>query len=248
MNLDPIYGYKSFKTVKTIRTPYDMPEFPESDILYWLDFSGRLELPYEINVPDGGLYLRGNGYELTGIGSSEDSFTLFTGDMSGNIFLQDIYVQVDGVGSKVFDCTNANGNSAVRLLAVNFYDCSSLGELTGYRQIEAADVGLFGGSPELTLSGSMNGCLIEKFLVAGLNPDFTGSLFKVGTGLLFSNRFRTNMRADIPIGANISDMVSSNFSDSSLLQINGGSFARNGVIDSGDNQFFPNLDPEDLVC
>jgi len=30
--------------------------------------------------------------------------------------------------------------------------------------------------------------------------------------------------------------------------MNGGQYSRNGVVSSGDNQLFPNLDPEDLVC
>ena len=56
------------------------------------------------------------------------------------------------------------------------------------------------------------------------------------------------MRVDLPANASFCDFSSSNFLDSSLCQMNGGQFSRDGVVSSGDNNFFPNLDPEDLVC
>ena len=110
------------------------------------------------------------------------------------------------------------------------------------------NTGRFGGTPELTLSGNINGYRITTSIVRGLNAGFTGSLFKAGTALSFSNRFLTDMNCDLPAGANVSDFSPSNFQAPSLVQISGGVFSRDGVISTGDNQLFTNLDPDDLVC
>lgn len=237
---------KTPETIVYVKEASDMPVNPSSDVTYWLDFSGLIEVS-EITVPAGGLFIRGNSSDQTGIGSTEDNFTLFNG-VGGNVFLRDVYVTVSGSGSQVNDLTDATGNSAYECVGVNFYGCTSLGELNGYRQFSLLNYGAFGGSPELTLSGNMNGVFIDTCLTRSLDVSFSGSLFKSGTGLSLSSRFRSNMRVDLPANASFCDFTSSNFEDSSLLQINGGQFSRDGVISSGDNGFFPNLDPEDLVC
>ena len=233
-------------TVVWVKSASDMPANPSSDVLYWLDFAGLLEVD-EITVPAGSLFLRGMQSDLTGIGSTADNFTLFNGVGSGNVFLLNVYIEVTGTNSQVFDVADS-GASAAEFNSVNFYNCSSLGEIDGYRQLSMLNCGLFGGSPELTLSGSMNGIFIDTCLTRGLDAGFTGSLFKAGTGLTLDSRFRSNMRVDLPAGASFCDFTPANFLDSSLCQMNGGQYSRNGVINSGDNNFFPNLDPEDLVC
>lgn len=191
--------------------------------------------------------MRGTQSDLTGIGSTSDNFTLFRGVGSGNVFLSNIYVSVTGSGSKVNDLSNS-GSSAYEMLSVNFYGCTSLGSLDGYRQLSMLNCGLFGGSPEITLSGSMNGIFIDTCLASGLDSGFSGSLLKAGSGLTLASRFRSNMRVDLPSNASFCDFSTSNFLDSSLCQMNGGQYSRNGVVNSGDNNFFPTLDPDDLVC
>lgn len=247
-SLWPIYGSRQFDAVQTIRTPFDMPANPSSSVLYYLDFAGLLEMNYSINVPAGGLFMSGHNLEMTGIGSTSDNFTLFTGAGAGNVFLSDMFLTTSGANSQVFGLTDVDGTHAIELNNINFTGCTSRGEITNYRQVLERNIGVFGGSPQLTLSGAMGGLRATTYIVRGLDSGFTGSLYAAGTGLTFSNRFLTDMNCDLPAGASISDFTSGNFLDSSLLQVHGGIFSRNGVINSGDNQFFPNLDPEDLVC
>lgn len=237
---------KTPDTIAWVKSASDMPTNPRSDVEYWIDYNGLLEVD-EITVPSGGLFIRGTQSDLTGIGSTADNFTLFSGAGAGNVFISNIYISVTGANSKVNGLSDSGG-SAMEMLSVNFYGCSSLGELDGYRQVSMLNCGIFGGSPELTLSGSMNGIFIDTCLTRGLDAGFTGSLFKAGTALTLDSRFRSNMRVDLPSGASFCDFSTSNFLDSSLCQMNGGQYSRNGVVSSGDNQFFPNLDPEDLVC
>ena len=256
--LYPIYGgsgggvtesellAKTPSTIVWVKSPEDMPTNPVSTVQYWIDYAGLLEVD-EITVPSGGLFIRGTQSDLTGIGSTADNFTLFNGVGSGNVFLFNIYVSVTGANSRVNDLSD-NGESAYEMVNVNLYNNSSLGELSGYRQLSMINTGVFGGSPELTLSGTMNGIFIDTCLTRGLDSGFTGSLLKAGTGLTLDSRFRSNMRVDLPAGASFCDFSPSNFLDSSLCQMNGGQYSRNGVINSGDNNFFPNLDPDDLAC
>lgn len=233
-------------TIVWVKSSSDMPTNPVSTVQYWIDYAGLLEVE-EITVPAGGLFLRGTQSDLTGIGSTEDDFTLFSGIGAGNVFLLDVYVEVTGVNSQVFDIADS-GESAAEFNSVNFYNCSSLGELDGYRQLSMVNTGLFGGSPELTLSGAMNGIFIDTCLTLGLDSGFSGSLFKAGTALTLGSRFRSNMRVDLPASASFCDFSPSNFLDSSLCQMNGGQYSRGGVVNSGDNNFFPNLNPENLAC
>lgn len=233
-------------TIVWVKSASDMPSNPVSTVQYWIDYAGLLEVN-EITVPEGGLFIRGSQSDLTGFGSTADNFTLFNGENAGNVFLFNVYVSVTGANSRMNNLTSSGGK-AYEMVNVNLYDCASLGEIDGYRQFSLINLGSFGGKPELTLSGSMNGIFINTCLTLGLDSDFTGSLFKEGTGLTLSNRFRSNMRADLPAGASFCDFSPSNFLDSSLCQMNGGQYSRNGAINSGDNGFFPNLNPEDLAC
>lgn len=245
--LNTAYGTNTFESQVQIRSGAAFPLNPRSDVLYFID--GIVDFGSKpINVPTGGIYLAGHGNEISGITSSIDNYSLFTGATGGNIFFRSMFISIAGLNSKVFDVTSATGNEAIEFYEVNFNDCTSLGEITNYRQMLEFNTGRFGGTPELTLSGNINGYRITTSIVRGLNAGFAGSLFKAGTALSFSNRFLTDMNCDLPAGANVSDFSPSNFQAPSLVQISGGVFSRNGVISTGDNQLFTNLDPDDLVC
>lgn len=245
--LSRIYSERQFQDVVTIRDKRDFPLAPKSDILYFFD--GQVDMEDKpINVPSGGLFMAGHGAELSGVYSSSDNYTLFVGATAGNLFYHDMFVDVTGTGSKVYDLTSATGNEAVEIERVNFNGCTSLGDLYNYRQVLELNTGRFGDTPELTLHGSMDGYRASTTIVRGLDSGFTGSLFKAGTDLSFSNRFLTDMNCDLPSGASVADFTIENFEAPSLMQVQGGIFSRNGVVSTGDNQFFPSLDPEDLVC
>lgn len=233
-------------TIVFVKSQSDMPSAPRSDVQYWIDYAGLLEVN-EITVPSDGLFIRGTHPDLTGIGSTEDDFTLFSSETAGNVFLKDIYVTVSGTGSKILDTTDPTNNSAVEFNGVNFYDCSSIGNVTDYRQFSMTNVFLVGGKPEVTFSGSMNGIYIDTALGLNFDSDWSGSLFNEGTDLTLSSRFFSNMRIDLPTNASFCNFRTANFLDSSLCQMERGQYSRNGVVNSGDNNFFPNLDPSDLV-
>ena len=82
---------------------------------------------------------------------------MFDGATAGNVFFQDLSLEVTGTASQVFDLTNSSGFSAVELVRVNFNNCTAIGELNGYRQGLETNTGRFGGTPELTLSGTWLG-------------------------------------------------------------------------------------------
>ena len=245
--LNTAYGNKTFEKQVQIRSGASFPLNPRSDVVYFID--GIVDFGSKsINVPYGGIYLSGHGKNISGIKSTESNYSLFTGNYSGDIFFKAMFIEVSGTNSKVFNVTSLTGNEAIEIDEINFNNCSSLGEATNYRQFLETDTGRFGGTPELTLSGNVDGYRITTSIVRNLDPTFSGSLFKSGTGLSFSNRFLTDMKCDLPTNANVSDFSTSNFQFPSTMQIQGGIFSRNGAINTGDNVFFPNLDPENLVC
>lgn len=251
-SLSPIYGNQYFEQVRTVTSKNEMPSFPESNVLYFIDPpNGFLDMQEKsITVPNGGLFISGHNLELSGMGSTSDGITLFIGDNAGNVFFKDMYVSVSGVGSEVYDITSATGQEAIEMVNFNYLNCTSLGTWNGFRQALESNTGRFGGRPSITLAGTWSGGYrATTTIVRDLDSDMTEPLFKAGAGFNMSSRFLTDMNADIPTNASIADFSGSNFNSPSLLQVRGGIFTRNGgQPNSGDNQFFPNLEPDDLVC
>lgn len=203
-----------------------------------------------VEVPAGGINISGYNFDLSQLISTEDNYTMFMSPIggSGNVLPKDIGISVSGATSKVYDLTAATGNEAFEFQRVNYNGCTSLGEITNYRQGLENGTGRFGGTPELTLSGVwLGGYSISDSIVRGLT-DGVYSLFKAGTGFAMSSRFKSNMNIDLPASASYFDFSDTNFPNSSTLQLNSMIISRDGVFDANDANLTPNIDNANLAC
>lgn len=210
-----------------------------------INFSG-----VSIEVPATGIFISGYNLDLSKMDCADNSYTMFTSPVggSGNVFIKDLTITVSGTSSKVFDLTDATGFDAAEFVRVNWNDCTSIGELNGYRQGLESGTGRFGGTPELTLSGTwLGGYFIDTSIVRSLT-DGSYSLFKAGAGFSMASRFRTNQNIDLPASASFFDFSPSNFINPSTVQVVDAIVSRNGVFDSTDSNITPNINQSDLVC
>ncbi|MBL4940365.1 MAG: hypothetical protein JKY81_01730 [Colwellia sp.] len=155
----------------------------------------------QITVPQGGLTLCGQGFNITGLFSSNTSYTMFIDDgvFSGDLFLDNIDIRVDGTGSQVFDLDNAENSNALELDKVNFTRCKDLGLVDNYRQILMTGMGFvyFGASgvvKGLTIDGAMSGGMtILTSITLGQQSGVT--LFQGGASLSIGGSLRSDMNA-----------------------------------------------------
>lgn len=211
-----------------------------------IDFTGT---GLNITVPAGGVNIVGATFDVSKLICSDATYTMFDSEVggSGDILGMDYAVEVTGVGSQVYDLTDATGFNAFEFSRINYNNCSSLGEITGYRQGLESGTGRFGGAPELTLSGSWaGGYFIDASIVRGLdNAAYT--LFKAGAGFVMASRFRSNQNIDLPALASFLDFAPSNFTNPSTLQLENCLVTRNGIADASDANLTPNIDATELV-
>lgn len=203
----------------------------------------------QIQVPAGGLNLSGYNFDLSQLVSSQDNYTMFISAPggSGNVLGKDYGIEVSGANSQVYNLTSATGFDAFEFARINYNNCSSLGTINGYRQGLETGTGRFGGSPELTLSGTwLGGYFIETSIVRSLD-DGAYSLFKAGAGFTMSSRFRSNQNVDLPASVSYLDFAPSNFVNPSTLQLEGMILTRVGVFDATDANYTPNITAGDLV-
>ena len=200
-----------------------------------------------VTVPSTGIFIKGYNLDLSFLTCSDNSYTMFDSATAGNVFFQDITVTTSGTASQVFDLTDATGFNAVELVRVNFNDCTAIGELNGYRQGLETNTGRFGGTPEMTLSGTwIGGYFIDVSIVRSLT-DGGYTLYKAGTGFTMNSRFRTNQNIDLPASASFFDFAPSNFANPSTVQIQGALVSRNGSFDATDTNITPNITQADLA-
>ena len=240
-----------FDAVISIKNKSDFPPTLSSTKLYIID--GEVDLgDTSLEVPANGLYISGHGLNISSLKSSADNYTMFTSPVggSGDVLFSNLTLSPSGAGSQLLDLVSKDGMTAIEFTVVNFSNCSSLGTVDNYRQGLEDNSGRFGGKPELTLKGEwLGGYRVTTSITRALDSDFTGSLFKAGTGFTMNSRFLSDMNCDLPTNASFADFSPSNFTAPSLVQMRGAIMTRDGQDpQSGDNQFFPNLDPEDLVC
>lgn len=203
----------------------------------------------QITVPSGGLNIRGYTMEISGLMSSEGSYTMFISDVggSGDIIGQDFFISVTGTSSQVYDISDVDGTNAIEVLKLNYNDCTSLGTIDGYRQGLETDTGRFGGTPTLTLSGNWaGGYRLTTSIVRGLDSGMTGSIFEAGGGFVMSSIFLTDINLDLPSSASFLDFTAGNFPNPSTLQLHGCLIARNSVLDAEDPNILPNIDQSEL--
>lgn len=245
LNTDSVIIVKQSNIATTIGTTIDSTKVYLLDGV--IDFTGT---GLSITVPVGGINIVGYTFDVSKLICSDDSYTLFNSGVgdSGGINGDNYAIEITGSSSQVYDLTDSTGNNAIELVKVNYNDCTSLGELNGYRQAIESGTGRFGGKPQLTLSGTWSGgYFIDTSLVRGLT-DGTYSLFKEGASFTMASRFRSNQNIDLPASASILDFTGSDFLNSSTLQLHEVIVTRSGSFNSSDTNLTPNITASNLAC
>jgi hypothetical protein len=234
-----------------VRNASDLSGSLDSTKEYFID--GVIDMTgtgISIEVPSGGLQLAGYSFDVSKIICSDTSYTLFTSPVggSGNLLGKDYAIEVTGASSKVYDLVADTGFEAFEFSRINYNDCTSLGEIDGYRQGLESGTGRFGGSPNLILSGTwLGGYFIDTSIVRSLDSGFSGALYEEGTSFVMNSRFRSNQNIDLPANAAFFDFQNSNFVNPSTVQLVQCIISRNGAFDSTDSNITPNISRIDLV-
>lgn len=214
-----------------------------SDVDYFID--GVIDMQGQsITVPAGGLYMSGHNFDISRLESSVDNYDMFISPSggSGNILTRDMAISTSGVNSKVWNIYGVTGNEAIEFEKVNFNNCTSLGNILNYRQYLEVGTGRFGGTPELTFSGTWGGARISTSIVRGMSN--LGALFKAGAGLTFSGRFITDINCNLPTTGALLDFGLSNFLNDESLVIQGAYITRNFALNPNDSGLTPNISSE----
>lgn len=176
----------------------------------------------QIRVPQGGITINGNGFDVSKLISSEDNYDMFIVDdtYSGNIFLTGLAVSVTGTSSRVHNLDNQENFGAVEWNDINFDNCTSLGVIDNYRQGLSRNVAFFNPSDGLEMGGAwLGGFAITDTIVINLPANTT--LFKAGSGFLIGSSFRSDMNAiSIDDTATVFDFAPSNFIEDGSFQLN----------------------------
>lgn len=164
-----------------------------SDKTYIVD--GTVDMGAQaITVPEGGLSISGvsGGRDTSVLTSSENSYTMFITDTySGDLVMSGLTITTDGTSSQVFDLDNNGNGNGIDIDCVNFTSCTSLGELTAYRQLLLNVIGFISISDGLTVSGTWSGGISVINSIAISFPAAT--LFKEGTSLVIQGSVRSNI-------------------------------------------------------
>ena len=206
----------------------------------------------QITVPTTGITLKGYSFDISGLTSSEDNYTMFISESiaigSGNVLGSDYLISVTGAASKVYELYDTTGFNAFEFQRVNYNDCTSLGDIYDYRQGLETGTGRFGGSPSLTLHGIWGGGYrITTSIVRSLAGTMTEPLFKEGLLFQMNSRFLTDINVDLPTLAPLLDFQPVNFPNSSTLQIRNAIISRDGNVNPNDTNITPNISEIDLA-
>lgn len=202
-----------------------------------------------IEIPSGGINIKGYDFNISGLTSSESGYTMFTSPVggSGDILWMDFKIEVTGVGSQVLDVVADTGGEAYEIERINFNNCTSKGEIDGYRQGLESGTGRFGGTPNLILSGTWaGGYFIDVSIVRGLT-DGSYALYEEGTAFIMASRFRSNQNIDLNATVAFLDFSPANFENSLTLQLDGCLISRNGIFDLTDSTIIPNISQTDIA-
>lgn len=224
---------------KIVRDASDFDDPLSPTVQYFID--GHIDMgATQLNVGSGGANINGLSFGVSQISSAANGYTLLNGASVGNVFINDVEIITSGAGSSVFNLTDSDGTHTIEMGGVNFTNCSSLGEINGFRQGLEFNTGRFGGSPNLTMSGTMNGYRVSTSIVRGI---LNGTdLFTAGIGLLFSGRFISDLNVDMPATGALFDFSDANFVNDESLIISRAFATRNGVADASDATLTPNID------
>ena len=219
---------------------------------YFLD--GAIDMgSTSITVPPTGITLRGYSFDISGIYSSANSHSIFVSETpligSGNVLLTELYLSATGLSSKVYDLYDATGFNAIEVNKVNYIDCTSIGDLYGYRQGLETGTGRFGGSPSLTLHGTwLGGFRISTSIVRNMSDTTVEPLFKQGTNFVMNSRFLTDINCDLGDLQPLLDFDDSNFPNPSTLELVDIILTRGGVVNPQDTNLSPNISAANLSC
>ena len=219
---------------------------------YFLD--GAIDMgTTQITIPTTGISLLGLSFDISGLYSSEDNYTMFISESiaigSGNLLGADYYVSVTGTNSKVYEIYDATGFNAFEFQRINYNDCTSLGDIYDYRQGLESGTGRFGGSPSLTLHGVwVGGYRITTSIVRSMSDVTTEPLFKAGTLFEMNSRFLTDINCDLGDLQPFCDFAPADFPNESTIQFKGVIMTRGGIANSNDTNITPNLSASDLSC
>lgn len=222
----------------------------DSTKVYFLD--GFIDVANNpITVPVDGINIAGFSFNVSGLTSSQDGFTMFISESiaigSGDVIGKDYKITVDGAGSKVYELYDGTGNNAFEFERINYINCTSLGDLYDYRQGLESGTGRFGGSPSLTLHGLWSGGYrITTSIVRGLAGTMTEPLFKEGTLFQMNSRFLSDINCDLPTLAPLFDFQPLNFPNSSTVQLRGCEITRDGAYNATDPNITPNMSQADI--
>ena len=206
-----------------------------------------------ITVPATGMTILGLSFDISGLTSSADNYTMFVSESiaigSGNLLGADYYISVTGTNSKVYELYDATGFNAFEFQRINYNDCTSLGDIYDYRQGLESGTGRFGGSPSLTLHGLWRGGYrITTSIVRSMSDTTTEPLFKAGTLFQMNSRFLTDINCDLGDLQPFCDFTSSDFPNESTVQFKGVIMTRGGIANSDDANITPNLSPSGICC
>lgn len=210
----------------------------------------------QITVPSTGMTLKGFSFDVSGLTSSEDNYTMFIsasiggdGNGSGNLLGMDYFMSVTGAGSKVYELYDDTGFNAFEFQRINYIDCTSLGDIYDYRQGLEGGTGRFGGSPSLTLHGLWRGGYrITTSIVRSMSDTTTEPLFKEGIAFQMNSRFLTDINCDLGSLQPFTDFTPSAFPNESTIQFKGVIMTRDGIADSNDTNITPNLVASGICC
>lgn len=167
----------------------------DSNVIYHIDGivdigANSLVIPTtgaQISAPNG-------ARDVAILSSSQTSYSMFvspSGSYSGNVVFGDFSITVDGASSKVFDLDNDGNGNALDIVNLNFLNCTSLGDLSSYRQLLFSNIGFISISDGLTFNGSWSGGIAAVTSIAVNFPAAT--LFKEGISLSFGGSLRSDM-------------------------------------------------------
>jgi hypothetical protein len=246
------YYNEIFDNQVLVKTPQDLQGTLDSSKVYFIDgvidFTGT---SISIEVPAGGLTLRGHNFDISKLMCSDANYTMFVSPVggSGNLLGAGYAVEVTGLNSQVYNLSSATGFDAFEFDSVNYESCVNLGEIDGYRQGFETGTGRIGGSPTLTLSGTwLGGYFINSSITLQTEPTMTEPLFKAGTAFVMNSRFRSNMNLSLVAGNSYFDFAAGHFPNPSTIQINESIVNRSGVFDPTDPNITPNITASDLAC
>lgn len=193
------------------------------------------------------LNISGGGTNVSKIVSTANTYTMITGADAGEIMFNALTLTIGGTSSKLSLCTANTGFEALSFIRVNFDFCTSLGEFVGFNQGLEIITRRFGGTPQMTLSGTWNsGYFIDTSIVRILT-DGAYTLFKEGTAFTMASRFRSNQNVDLPASVSFLDFQPSNFLNANTLQLDGMIVTRAGASDASDTNYVPNISKGDLA-